>query len=244
MKKGVFTITENTPLTPTVYRLRLAGDTSGVTAPGQFVNIALPGLYLRRPISVCDVSAEDLTLVCKTAGRGTERMAAMGPGTQLELLTGLGNGFDTALSGERPVLLGGGIGSAPLYLLAKRLRAEGKSVCAVLGFSTAEEVFYADELRSLGCEVTVATADGSCGVHGFVTDALPETYSFYYACGPEPMLRAVYDRAQGGGQLSFEARMGCGFGACMGCTRQTVYGPRRVCRDGPVFRKEEIVWDA
>ena len=202
MKKGVFTIAENGPLTPTVYRLRLAGDTSAVTAPGQFVNIALPGFYLRRPISVCDCGEGELTLIYKTVGKGTGAMAAMGPGTSLELLTGLGNGFDTALSGDAPLLLGGGIGSAPLYLLAKRLRAAGRTVRAVLGFNTAEEVFYEDAFRALGCEVTVTTADGSCGAPGFVTDALPEEYSFYYA-----------------------------------------YGPKRVCKDGPVFRKGEILWE-
>lgn len=244
MKKSVFTVAENLPLTGTVYRLRLAGDASAVTAPGQFVDIALPGLYLRRPISVCDAEPDALTLIYKTVGRGTQAMAAMGPGHTLELLTGLGNGFDTALAGERPLLLGGGIGSAPLYMLAKRLREEGKPVRVVLGFNSAAEVFYADEFAALGCEVTVTTADGSCGVPGFVTDALPEDYSFYYACGPEPMLRAVYDKAAGDGQLSFEARMGCGFGACMGCTRQTTAGPKRVCKDGPVFRKGEILWDA
>ena len=244
MKKGSFTVTENTPLTATVYRLRLAGDASAVTAPGQFVNIALPGLYLRRPISVCDAGGGELTLIYKTVGRGTLAMAAMAPGQTLDVLTGLGNGFDVTLAGDSPLLLGGGIGAAPLYLLARRLRAAGKAVTAVLGFNTGDEVFYADEFRSLGCDVTVTTADGSFGTPGFVTDALPEGYSFYYACGPGPMLRAVYDRAAGDGQLSFEARMGCGFGACMGCTRQTASGPKRVCKDGPVFRKGEILWDA
>ncbi len=242
MKKSVFTVTENTALTPTVYRMCLAGDTGPIIAPGQFVDIALPGRFLRRPISVCDAQEGQLTLIYKVVGGGTELMAAMAPGQELELLTGLGNGFDTSLSGGRPLLIGGGIGAAPLYWLAKRLLAEGKAVQVVLGFNQADEVFYADEFQALGCAVTVATADGSPGVRGFVTDALPEEYSFYYACGPEPMLRAVYDRAAGDGQLSFEARMGCGFGACMGCTRQTVNGPKRVCKDGSVFRKGEIVW--
>ena len=243
MKKSLFEIAENTPLTPTVYRMRLAGDTSHITAPGQFVNVALPGHYLRRPISVCDAEPGMLTLIYKVVGHGTEAMASMGLAAELELLTGLGNGFDTALAGESPLLLGGGIGCAPLYLLAKRLRAEEKCVRVALGFNSAAEVFYAGEFAALGCDVTVATADGSAGVHGFVTDALPERYSFHYACGPEPMLRAVYDKAAGDGQLSFEARMGCGFGACMGCTRQTVNGPKRVCKDGPVFRKGEILWE-
>ena len=244
MKQSVFTITENAPLTGAVYRLRLAGDTSAVIAPGQFVNIALPGLYLRRPISVSDASDGRLTLIYKIVGRGTEAMAAMAPGQALDVLSGLGNGFDVSLAGDRPLLLGGGIGAAPLVLLARRLRAAGKTVAVVLGFNTRDEIFYEDEFRAMGCDVTVATADGNCGVHGFVTDALPEEYSFYYACGPEPMLRAVYGRATGDGQLSFEARMGCGFGACMGCTRQTTAGPKRVCKDGPVFRKGEILWDA
>ena len=244
MKQSVFTITENAPLTGAVYRLRLAGDTSAVIAPGQFVNIALPGLYLRRPISVSDASDGRLTLIYKIVGRGTEAMAAMAPGQALDVLSGLGNGFDVSLAGDRPLLLGGGIGAAPLVLLARRLRAAGKTVAVVLGFNTRDEIFYEDEFRAMGCDVTVATADGNCGVHGFVTDALPEEYSFYYACGPEPMLRAVYGRAAGDGQLSFEARMGCGFGACMGCTRQTTAGPKRVCKDGPVFRKGEILWDA
>ncbi len=242
MKKVIFEIAENSPLAAGVYRMRLAGDTSAVTAPGQFVNIALPGHYLRRPISVCDGEPGALTLVYKVVGHGTEAMAAMGPGERLDVLTGLGNGFDTALAGDRPLLLGGGIGTAPLYWLARVLRAEGKRVSAVLGFNTGDDVFYEDEFRALGCDVTVATADGSYGVPGFVTDALRPGYSFYYACGPEPMLRAVCEKASGDGQLSFEARMGCGFGACVGCTRETVNGPKRVCRDGPVFRKGEIVW--
>ena len=244
MKQGIFTIEQNVPLTDSVYRLRLAGDASQVTAPGQFVNIALPELFLRRPISVCDAGPGLLTLIYKTVGRGTEKLAAMGPGQTLDILTGLGNGFDVSLAGKRPLLLGGGIGSAPLYLLARYLRQQGKDVAVVLGFNTKSEVFYESEFRALGCDVTVTTADGSYGTPGFVTDGLPEDYSFYYACGPEPMLRAVYERAAGSGQMSFEARMGCGFGACMGCTRQTLAGPKRVCRDGPVFRKEEILWEA
>ena len=242
MKKGLFTIAENAPLAKGVYRLRLAGDISAVTAPGQFVDIALPGRYLRRPISLCDAEEGMLTLIYKVVGGGTEQMAAMAPGRTLDVLTGLGNGFDLSPAGQAPLLLGGGIGSAPLYLLAKRLRAAGKTVSVVLGFNGGEDVFYEREFRALGCAVTVTTADGSYGVPGFVTDALPTGCSYYYACGPENMLRAVYDRAAGSGQLSFEARMGCGFGACVGCTRQTVNGPRRVCKDGPVFRKEEILW--
>ena len=242
MKKALFTIQKNEALTPTVWRMVLKGPADAVTAPGQFVNIELPGLFLRRPISVCDADGDTLTLLYKVVGKGTEQMAAMVPGRTLDILAGLGNGFDTAPAGEPPLLLGGGIGAAPLYLLAKKLRAEGRSVRVVLGFNSADEVFYADEFKALGCDVTVATADGSSGMKGFVTDALPARYSYYFACGPEPMLRAVFAKAEGPGQLSFEERMGCGFGACMGCTHQTLKGPKRVCKDGPVFRKEEIAW--
>ncbi len=242
MKKALFTIQKNEALTPTAWRMVLTGPAGAVTAPGQFVNIALPGLFLRRPISVCDADGDALTLLYKVVGKGTEQMAAMEPGETLDVLAGLGNGFDTAPAGERPLLLGGGIGAAPLYLLAKKLRAEGKEPQVVLGFNSADEVFYADKFKALGCAVTVATADGSFGVKGFVTDALPDKYTYYYACGPEAMLRAVFAKAEGSGQLSFEERMGCGFGACMGCTRETVHGPKRVCKDGPVFRKEEIAW--
>ena len=242
MKKALFTIVNNERLTPTVWRMTLRGPAEAITTPGQFVDIALPGRFLRRPISVCDAEGDTLTLLYKVVGGGTEQMAAMAPGQTLDILAGLGNGFDTSTAGESPLLIGGGIGAAPLYMLAKGLLAEGKKVRAVLGFNGADEVFYVDEFKALGCDVTVATADGSLGVRGFVTDALPEEYSYYYACGPEPMLRAVWGKAAGSGQLSFEERMGCGFGACMGCTRETLNGPKRVCKDGPVFRKEEIVW--
>ena len=244
MQQGIFTITENAPLTANVFRMRLAGDTSAVIAPGQFVNLKLDGLYLRRPISVCDREGDTLTLIYKTVGKGTEQMARMRAGETLDCLTGLGNGYDAAASGRRPLLLGGGVGVPPLYLLAKTLIAEGKQVSVVLGFNTKSEVFYADEFRALGCSVTVATVDGSQGVRGFVTDALPADPTYFYACGPLPMLKAVCRACPAPGQLSLEERMGCGFGACMGCTVQTKNGPRRVCKDGPVFRKEELSWDA
>ena len=244
MKQGIFTLTENTPLTASVYRMRLTGDTGAITAPGQFVNIRLDGLYLRRPISVCDVEGGCLTLIYKTVGRGTQQMAAMRAGERLDLLTGLGNGYDTSVSGPRPLLLGGGVGVPPLYLLARRLIAQGKQVSAVLGFNTEAEVFYENEFRALGCDVAVTTADGSHGVRGFVTDALPADYSYVYTCGPEPMLRAVHRACATGGQFSFEERMGCGFGARMGCSCKTVAGYKRICKDGPVLRKEEILWDA
>jgi dihydroorotate dehydrogenase electron transfer subunit len=243
MKDCVLTVAENTPLTKEVYRMVLKGDVRDFTAPGQFLNLRLEGRFLRRPISVCDLGEDSVTIIYKVVGQGTAQMAAMLPGNSLRALTGLGNGYDLACAGDRPLLIGGGVGVPPMYLLAKRLRALGKPVQAVLGFNRASEVFYEEEFRALGCEVTVATADGSYGVRGFVTDALPETYSYYYCCGPEPMLRAVYRAAAGSGQLSFEKRMGCGFGACMGCSCKTITGYKRICREGPVLRKEEILWE-
>jgi dihydroorotate dehydrogenase electron transfer subunit len=243
MKDCIMTVAENLPLTKDVYRMVLAGDVSDFTAPGQFLNLRLEGQFLRRPISVCDLGEDRAVIIYKAVGKGTARLAAMEPGEKLSVLTGLGNGYDLACAGEKPLLIGGGVGVPPLYLLAKRLRAQGKAVQAVLGFNRASEIFYEAEFRALGCAVTVATADGSCGVRGFVTDALPEDYSYYYCCGPEPMLRAVYRTAKGSGQLSFEKRMGCGFGACMGCSCKTITGYKRICREGPVLRKEEILWE-
>ena len=240
MQKINYTILENTPLTADVRRMVLAGDTSPIARPGQFVNLALEGLFLRRPISVCDWDDQRLTLIYRVVGRGTAQMAAMRPGEALDALCGLGNGFDPALCPERPVLAGGGVGVPPLYGLAKRLIALGKRPTAALGFNRAEEVFYAGEFRALGIPVTVATVDGSAGVKGFVTDAF-EPGAYVCACGPEPMLKAVFARCADG-QFSFEARMGCGFGACMGCSCRTVAGPKRICRDGPVLRKGEILW--
>ena len=243
MNDTIFTVLSQRKLTDNVYELRLQGDTSHITRPGQFVNLKLEGLYLRRPISVCDLEGEALTLVYKVVGKGTEALSRMLPGEGLPVLTGLGNGYDTALAGERPLLMGGGVGVPPLYLLAKRLRAAGKPVQVILGFNTASEIFYEERFRDLGCAVTVTTADGSRGVRGFVTDALPETYSHVYTCGPEPMLRAVYKRIRTGGSFSFERRMGCGFGACMGCSCKTVTGCKRICKEGPVLQKEEILWE-
>ena len=243
MKQTVFHITENTPLTATVYRMVLAGDIHGITT-GQFVNILLDGLYLRRPISVCDCTDGTLTLIYKVVGKGTAHMAAMTAGQPLDLLIGLGNGYDLSKAGEHPLLLGGGVGVPPLYMLARQLRAQGKAVSVVLGFNTKDEVFYEQEFKALGCDVTVTTADGSYGVKGFVTDALPADYSYFYACGPEPMLRAVYRATHTSGQFSFEERMGCGFGACMGCSCKVITGYKRICKDGPVLEKEEILWDA
>lgn len=244
MKKGIFEITENTAVVPAVMRMRLRGDCSAITRPGQFVNIALDGLYLRRPISVCDCRGDELTIIYKVVGRGTAQMSRMQCGGQLDILSGLGNGYDLSLSGERPLLLGGGVGVPPLYWLACCLRDEGKHVTAVLGFNRADEIFYERELRELGAEVIVTTVDGSYGVRGFVTDAMASLdYTYFYTCGPEPMLRAVYSAAKTEGELSFERRMGCGFGACMGCSCKTITGNKRICREGPVMKRSDIIWE-
>ena len=243
MKQGIFEIVENVALTENVYKMVLRGDTSAITAPGQFVNIKLDGLYLRRPISVCDVEGDTLTIIYKAVGKGTKQMAAMKAG-KLDILTGLGNGYDLTKAGERPVLLGGGVGVPPMYLLARKLIAQGKQVRVILGFNTQSEVFYEDAFRALGAEVTVTTVDGSYGVKGFVTDALKEMdYTYFYTCGPEPMLKAVYKTSVTSGQMSFEKRMGCGFGACMGCSCKTITGYKRICKEGPVMEKEEILWE-
>lgn len=244
-KKAIYEIRSNEPLTATVWRMVLAGDTQWITAPGQFVNIALEGRYLRRPISVCDWDAGTLTLIYKVVGDGTEQMSRMQPGECLDLLTGLGNGFRTAVDTQRPLLVGGGVGVPPLYNLARQLLAQGRKVTVVLGFNTADEVFYAEEFRALGAEVLVATADGSCGTRGFVTDVLTQCrpdYDYFYACGPLPMLRVLCEATPVSGQLSFEERMGCGFGGCMGCSCKTKYGNKRICKEGPVLEKEEIIW--
>ncbi len=243
MKQGFFEIVKNEALTADVYKMELAGDTSAVTAPGQFVNIKLTGKFLRRPISVNDCTDGLLTIIYKVVGEGTAQMAKMLPGESLDVLTGLGNGYDLTEAGDHPVLLGGGVGVPPLYMLAKQLIAAGKRVSVVLGFNKASEVFYAKEFADLGCDVTVTTVDGSMGVKGFVTDALPEGYTYFYTCGPEPMLKAVYKATDTSGQMSFEERMGCGFGACMGCSCKTLTGYKRICREGPVMRKEEILWE-
>ena len=244
MKQEIFKITNNEKIAEGIYRLTLAGNTSAITAPGQFVNLKLDGFYLRRPISVCDWAEGELTLIYKVLGHGTEAMTAFPAGKRLDVLTGLGNGYDLSLCGDRPLLIGGGVGIPPLYGLAKRLVAAGKHPAAVLGFNSAADRFYIAEFAALGVPVTVATADGSCGVKGFVTDAMAGlTYDYFYTCGPEAMLKAVYKAANTSGQFSFEERMGCGFGACMGCSCETVTGYKRICKDGPVLRKEELLWD-
>ncbi len=244
MKQSIFTILENKALTRDVYKMVLEGDTSAITAPGQFVNIQLTGKFLRRPISVCDYNETTLTILYKVVGKGTAQMSAMAPGETLDILTGLGNGYDLELSGDKPVLLGGGVGVPPMYNLAKKLIAQGKEVTMILGFNTRSEIFYEEEFKALGCKVTVTTVDGSYGKKGFVTDALPEDYTHFYTCGPEPMLKAVYRATNTSGQMSFEERMGCGFGACMGCSCKTLTGYKRICKDGPVMKKEEILWEA
>ena len=242
MKQGIFEILSNTPLTDSVYKMVLSGDTSAVTNCGQFVNIQLAGKFLRRPISVCDYDESTLTIIYKAVGSGTEQMSAMIPGEKLDILTGLGNGYDISLSGDHPVLLGGGVGVPPMYNLAKKLVGQGKQVTVILGFNTQSEIFYENEFKALGCDVAVTTVDGSYGIKGFVTDALPVSYSYFYTCGPEPMLKAVYKATSTSGQMSFEERMGCGFGACMGCSCKTLTGYKRICKEGPVMKKEEILW--
>ena len=244
-KKGTYRIVENRPLTPNVYRMTIEGDTQWITRPGQFVNIEIEGLYLRRPISVCDYSQSDITLIYKIVGRGTEAMSRMQAGQTLDVLTGLGNGFNADIECHRPLLVGGGVGVPPLYRLAKDLIARGRKVSVVLGFNTAAEVFYADEFRALGADVYVSTADGSLGVKGFVTDAIRDKgidFDYFYACGPLPMLRALCQACATPGELSFEERMVCGFGACMGCSCKTLTGNKRICKEGPVMKREEIIW--
>ena len=243
MREISFTVTKNAHLTKDVLKMTLSGDTSDITAPGQFVNIALPGLFLRRPISVCDWSQDTLTLIYKVVGTGTRLMSTLPAGTCLSILSGLGNGYDTSKCGARPLLLGGGVGVPPMYGLARRLIDEGREVTAILGFNTASEVFYRKEFERLGCKVYITTVDGSEGVNGFVTVPMGDIdYTHYCVCGPKPMLKAVWSAARTDGQLSFEERMGCGFGACMGCSIMTATGSKRVCKDGPVFESGEIIW--
>lgn len=242
MKQSIFEIIENVPLTETVMKMTLKGDISDITASGQFVNVLLDGLFLRRPISVCDAYEDKLVLVYKIVGKGTEKMSKMKDGN-LDILTGLGNGYDLTLSGEKPLLVGGGVGVPPLYMLTKQLIAQNKKVSVILGFNTKSEIFYKEEFEKLGANVIVATADGSEGVKGFVTDAMDKVdYTYFYSCGPEPMLKALYKKSETSGQMSFEERMGCGFGACMGCSCKTLTGYKRICKDGPVMKKEEILW--
>lgn len=243
MKQGIYTILRQEPIAEKVFRMVLEGDTSAITAPGQFVNILLEGKYLRRPISICDWNDRELTLIYKVVGRGTEQMSRMQPGACLDLLVGLGNGYRTEGCGARPLLIGGGVGVPPLYGLCKKLISEGKKPRVILGFNSAQEVFLMEEFAALGAAVAVTTADGSVGLKGFVTDAMKGMdYDYFYTCGPEGMFRAIEKIAVTSGQFSFEERMGCGFGACMGCSCKTKYGYKRICKEGPVLEREEIIW--
>ena len=243
MKQSIFRITSNEKIARDIFKMTLAGDTSAITAPGQFVNIKLDGFFLRRPISVCDCVGENLTLIYKTVGRGTEQMSRMAAGDKLDLLTGLGNGYNTKASGGNPLLVGGGVGVPPMYMLCRKLISEGKNVTVVLGFNSKDDVFYENEFRALGADVHIATADGTYGIKGFVTDVIKDMqYTFFYTCGPEPMFRAMHKIMKTPGQYSFEERMGCGFGACMGCSCKTLTGNKRICKEGPVMESEEIIW--
>ena len=243
-KNDIYEILENKLLAKDVYKMILKGETKYIKAPGQFINLKIDGCYLRRPISISDYDENTITIIYKIFGKGTEIMSKMNSGEKIDILTGLGNGFDTSLSGQKPLLIAGGVGVPPMYRLCKELIKDGKKPIVVLGFNSKEDAFYEDEFKKLGAEVYVSTADGSYGTKGFVTDVIRnlENYTYYYACGPMPMLKAVYDEVEKDGELSFEERMGCGFGACMGCSIQTTEGTKRVCKEGPVFRKEEIIW--
>lgn len=243
MKQSIFKITSNEKIARDIFKMTLAGDTSAITAPGQFVNIKLDGFFLRRPISVCDCVEENLTLIYKTVGHGTEQTSRMENGDELDLLTGLGNGYNTRTSGDSPLLVGGGVGVPPMYMLCRELISEGKNVTVVLGFNSKDDVFYENEFRALGANVHIATADGTYGIKGFVTDVIKDMqYTFFYTCGPEPMFRAMHKIMKTPGQYSFEERMGCGFGACMGCSCKTLTGNKRICKEGPVMESEEIIW--
>lgn len=243
MKQGLFTIKENTQIAPGVYKLILSGDTSGIVKAGQFVDVQIDGHFLRRPFSVCDWDADTVTVVYRKVGKGTADLSSFQPGHVTDALTGLGNGFDTSLSGDKPLLVAGGSGVPMMYALAKALIAEGKPVTAVLGYRTAADIFLAKEIEALGAKVIITTEDGTCGIKGFVTDAMKDlNYTYFYTCGPEAMFQSIDKVAATSGQFSFEARMGCGYGACMGCTCETKYGHKRICKDGPVLVREEIVW--
>ncbi|MCD7828193.1 MAG: dihydroorotate dehydrogenase electron transfer subunit [Clostridiales bacterium] len=243
MKEVNYTIKSNDKLTDNVYKMVLIGDTSDITAPGQFINIKINSLYLRRPISVFDCSPYTVSIIYKVVGKGTEIMSAMAPNEKLDCITGLGNGFSTEQSGDHPLLIGGGVGVPPLYFLAKKLIAEGKSVKVILGFNNSTEIFCKEDFESIGVDTIITTVDGSVGIKGFAAKALENTdYTYFYTCGPIPMLKSICDSTNTSGQFSFEERMGCGFGACMGCSCKTKYGSKRICKDGPVLVKEEIIW--
>lgn len=240
-KEDNYKILSNEKIAKDVYKMILEGDTQYITAPGQFINIKLNDKFLRRPISVCDCDDSTITIIYKVVGSGTEYMSTLAEGEILDILTGLGNGYDISKS-TKPLLIGGGVGVPPLYMLAKKLIEAGQRPVVILGFNTKDEIFYEDEFKSIGCDVRVTTVDGSYGIKGFVTDAFPDDYDYFYTCGPMPMFRAIEKVAVTSGQYSFEERMGCGFGACMGCSCKTKYGSKRICKDGPVLEREEIVW--
>lgn len=245
MKQGLFSITQNEKIAQSVYKMRLSGDTSAIKKAGQFVNIKLDGFFLRRPISVCDYTAEELLIIYKVVGKGTEKMSAMEKGEQLDILTGLGNGYDLNVKTEKPVLIGGGVGVPPLYKLSKELKNQGKRVSVILGFNSEKEIFFEEEFKEIADRVLICTADGSYGIKGFVTDAIKDIdFDYFFTCGPEPMFKALESTIDKGisGQLGFEQRMGCGFGACMGCSCKTLTGNKRICREGPVLFREEIIW--
>ena len=243
MNQVMMKITDNKKIAEKTYFMSLEGDTTAITKPGQFINIKLDGFFLRRPISVCDCENGKLSIIYKVVGNGTKEMSELPVGAELDILSGLGNGYDTSKSGDCPVLIGGGVGVPPMYLLCKKLVSEGKKATVILGFNSEKEVFGVDEFKATGAEVYVTTADGSVGTKGFVTDVLKNLdYTYFYTCGPMPMFKAIESIAKTSGQYSFEERMGCGFGACMGCTCKTKYGNKRICKDGPVLEREEIVW--
>lgn len=240
-KQNNYKILSNEKIAKDVYKMILEGDTQYITAPGQFINIKLDGKFLRRPISVCDCDKNTITIIYKVVGSGTEYMAGLESGEVLDVLTGLGNGYDISKS-AKPLLIGGGVGVPPMYMLAKKLIESGQKPTVILGFNTKEEIFFEEEFKALGCDVRVTTVDGSYGIKGFVTDAFPDNYDYFYTCGPMPMFKAIENTAKTSGQYSFEERMGCGFGACMGCSCKTKYGNKRICKDGPVLEREEIIW--
>ncbi len=240
-KENSYKILSNDKIAKNVYKMILEGDTQYITAPGQFINIKLDGKFLRRPISVCDCDENTITIIYKIVGSGTEYMSTLGLNETLDILTGLGNGYDITKS-SKPLLIGGGVGVPPLFMLAKKLLDAGQKPTVILGFNTKEEIFFEDEFKSIGCDVSVTTVDGSYGIKGFVTDAFPDEYDYFYTCGPMPMFKAIENKAKTSGQYSFEERMGCGFGACMGCSCKTKYGSKRICKDGPVLEREEIIW--
>ena len=243
MKQVFLKVKDNIALTKDVYKMTLEGVVSAITGPGQFINIKIDGFFLRRPISVFDRDENTVTIVYKKVGKGTEEMSKLKSGVILDVLTGLGNGYDTEKSGNKPLLIGGGVGIPPLYLLAKKLISQGKEVSVILGFNTKSEIFLKEDFEKLGAKVTLTTVDGSFGIKGFVTNAIEDGYTYFYTCGPEPMLKAVYAGTNTSGQFSFEERMGCGFGACMGCSCKTITGYKRICKEGPVMMKEEILWE-